>query len=62
LGKSVDFCKKLKGVIDSYGDLKDRIKGNFYEQTMGKSYRFAENTTISEMCVERQFEMHPRYA
>ena len=24
-GKSVDFCKKLKDVIDSYGDLKDRL-------------------------------------
>ena len=25
LGKSVDFCKKLKGVVDSYGDLKDKL-------------------------------------
>jgi hypothetical protein len=24
-GSSVDFCKKLGGVIDSYGDLKDRL-------------------------------------
>jgi hypothetical protein len=24
-GSSVDFCKKLSGVIDSYGDLKDRL-------------------------------------
>jgi hypothetical protein len=24
-GKSIDFCKQLGGVIDSYGDLKDRL-------------------------------------